>query len=746
MASGIQRDIGTRFTVSGMRETMAELGRLRSQFRTFYADLRRDSRNPLDGLLTSVQNVDRSLRRITWRGIGAGSNLAFKGFTLAAAGAAAQVSAIGAAAVASNKDISELLNKMKQDSRRTGLSTQALSTLKFAGEMNDVDYEEVRNQVSHLQDVFGNVWKAWDKGNAEFNDFFNRAPKLYAAAISAGDTAAAQEVFSQFEEKVSQSMGALDERIARAQTLEDKKKYQDQRQSLIDSWGPEAQAIFELQDTVGIDMAELQKGVGFDFLALSDSFQKIQDPIQRTRLSMRLFGEDAGPKMIPLLMAGRKGLMAYRRQLEELGAVITPEDAERGADFQKSLKGLQTAIFGARLAFSRESLPLMTDTVNELTQWTSKNRQLIAAYGKEVFVDLRNFAYDTIGLINGQNSNFRGDFFTRYQEQIVAIRNNIVAFGDELDLVFQHKKSNWPWLNGIVAIVTNIRDVFHDIFSLIGGGQATNFTELNFVAEFLDDLGETVYWVYTLFKDWFHLVQDFAEVVDPFLEDFGLSVNKIGAILIVGQMTGALGGMLKVISGIGSAITGWQTILTGAATAGVNPLVFAFGQLSAAVAPFTAMLALLGGLAIPPAVEKLLSLMGIQFSFGEFGMSVWNGAQGMINDENGREMNESIRAVRASDEAYLREKEAQFRRGEISYNPNLYGRDTPLMLPTGDQVKPWQQAMVAEALKNAPPPVTGSVDVNLKLGDKTFPLKAAPPTATDLIESIRRAERMGVEF
>lgn len=58
-------------------------------------------------------------------------------------------------------------------------------------------------------------------------------------------------------------------------------------------------------------------------LALSDAMKRVEDPTQRLRFAIQLFGEDAGAKMAPLLEGGRSAIEAYRKELERLGGVVT---------------------------------------------------------------------------------------------------------------------------------------------------------------------------------------------------------------------------------------------------------------------------------------------------------------------------------------------------------------------------------------------------------------------------------------
>ncbi len=100
---------------------------------------------------------------------------------------------------------------------------------------------------------------------------------------------------------------------------------QKERQQLLQaadafkaSQSPQAQALFELEK-YGIDIDRASRGGVEGLLEISDAFQKIEDPSQRARVAMRLFGEDAGVKLNPLLNGGRKAIDEYRATLEKSG-------------------------------------------------------------------------------------------------------------------------------------------------------------------------------------------------------------------------------------------------------------------------------------------------------------------------------------------------------------------------------------------------------------------------------------------
>lgn len=76
---------------------------------------------------------------------------------------------------------------------------------------------------------------------------------------------------------------------------------------------------------------------------LADRFSQFADGSNKAAIAAALFGEEAGPRLIPLLNRGRAGIEELRRAI---GSTITPQDIERVREYQRVTGQAQLAFEG----------------------------------------------------------------------------------------------------------------------------------------------------------------------------------------------------------------------------------------------------------------------------------------------------------------------------------------------------------------------------------------------------------------
>ncbi len=86
---------------------------------------------------------------------------------------------------------------------------------------------------------------------------------------------------------------------------------------------------------------------------IADQFKRIQDPADRTRVAVELFGR-AGEQLVPLLMQGSDGIKALTAEADKLGITLDEKTTRSVDKADKALKKLKATIdsFGSRVAGS----------------------------------------------------------------------------------------------------------------------------------------------------------------------------------------------------------------------------------------------------------------------------------------------------------------------------------------------------------------------------------------------------------
>jgi hypothetical protein len=162
------------------------------------------------------------------------------------------------------------------------------------------------------------------------------------------------------------------------------------QQTLVDAAGGSktaSDALFAL----GTSAQEL-KGLSPDeqFAKLADGISKISDPAERTAAAMDVFGK-GGANLLPILADGAAGLEQWRKRAEEVGAVMSGEDAEAADALGDALDDLNTTWQGLGNLIGAELAPIITQVVDVMRQgvnvvrlWVAEHRGALETVGQVV--------------------------------------------------------------------------------------------------------------------------------------------------------------------------------------------------------------------------------------------------------------------------------------------------------------------------------------------------------------------------
>lgn len=93
---------------------------------------------------------------------------------------------------------------------------------------------------------------------------------------------------------------------------------------------------------------------------LAQRFSRLPDGAQKTALAIRVFGEEVGPKLIPLLNQGAEGLRKLQAEAERLGLQISEKTAAAAEKFNDDLSRLQGLARGAGVEVGNALLPALS--------------------------------------------------------------------------------------------------------------------------------------------------------------------------------------------------------------------------------------------------------------------------------------------------------------------------------------------------------------------------------------------------
>lgn len=662
-------EIKTRLTLDGLRQTVTGL----RAFGRTVADTLADARakggkvfDPLDRGLKGVENRAKSVAKEVGK---IGTAGAFRGLQIGALGAGtafvglkAKISAVSAAALKAAKDSAASLKSISIDAQRIGGSTSDVAVLGYAADLTGTDRDEVITQIATISNEFLTLRENIAKARRQYSDFTEMTSREAALAarlgrrddlseaisgFSAADLEARKASITDVEDRLAKIDNALnrieasknfvdgpdlttaydnldtitvsgpqygivgtDRGEARLKLEKERRELEQARDDFWSAQSPQAQALRELQQ-YGIDIDHASKGGVEGLLEISDAFQQIQNPSQKARVAMRLFGEDAGVKLIPLLNGGRKAIDEYRRTLEQSGAIATKQDVAMAEAYSRAILNLKTATSGVQLTIGRALTPDLTKASQELTAWIIKSREEIAKYAVEAFRDTRTFAEDVFSIFSGDTSDIKTGWLDVVVQKTLGLRAVWADVRKQVSLLWEGKDSDYGWLNTLRDAFVEVKKFAVDAWAVVSGGTATTFEWLNKARDQIVAFAKRFADAFEMLKG---VVKELGEFFRPILDYFGTDIATLGLFLGLSRFVGlfsalttgagllfkALGSVFSLAGAAAGAVgavggvAGGAAGAAGAAVATAGGLRVALAGVGAAIGGVTSAALLLG--------------------------------------------------------------------------------------------------------------------------------------------------------
>lgn len=126
---------------------------------------------------------------------------------------------------------------------------------------------------------------------------------------------------------------------------------------------------------VGIEVEDLRNKRPGELLDLfAQKISKVEDPTKRTAAAVRIFGDDLGRKLLPMLMEGEEGMERFRKEAREAGAVMSDELVKDGAEAARTFRRLQETMgaqFTRAVAESAEELESIAEALTNVATGVS---------------------------------------------------------------------------------------------------------------------------------------------------------------------------------------------------------------------------------------------------------------------------------------------------------------------------------------------------------------------------------------
>ena len=801
-------EIKTRFTLEGLKKAASGLKAFGDKVGDIFSDARRKGGfvfDPLDRGLKGVENrakaASKAVLAIGGKGAFKGIQTGALGASVAVGGLATKMSALSAAALKAAKDSATSLKAISIDAQRIGGSTSDVAVLGYAADLTGTDREELITQIATISNEFLTLRENIGKAQGTYSDFLSMTAKEAALAARLGNSEGLQSIIGGFgaadlearkasitdiEARIAQIDAALNQTFAsgdrRGGTYGDTARLQLEQERRVlaqaadefrNSQSPQAQALFELEQ-YGIDIDRASRGGVEGLLEISDAFQRIQDPSQKARVAMRLFGEDAGVKLIPLLNGGRKAIEEYRRTLEESGAIATAEDIANAEEYSRAIQNLKTATSGVQLTIGRALTPDLTAASQELTAWLIKSREEIAKFAVEAFRDTRVFAEDAMSLFSGKTDDIQTPWLDAVVQKTLGLRAVWIDVRKQVGLLWEGKDSDYAWLNTLRDAFVQVKAFAMDAWAVVSGGNATNFDWLNKARDQVVAFAKRFHEAFEMLKG---LVKSLGEFFKPILDYFGTDIATLGLFLGLTRMVGLFGALttgagllfkaLGAVFGLAGAAAGAVGAVGGAAGG-------AAGAAGAAAATAGGLRLALAGVAtaiggLTSAAVILGTTLAAAFALGQYAAKEFYEETQQLYDEVN---NQQAAVIRANDEKYIkgllnrRDEASRGVRDRLWLNQNIAqggwrgksAEERNLENAQNMDVRMWGQARytgadaaarykedaeirAAEQARQNAQPYSKRVAVDINVAGRTTTLEGSEVEAMQITRDLQRAAR-----
>lgn len=135
-------------------------------------------------------------------------------------------------------------------------------------------------------------------------------------------------------------------------------------------------------DALGVDWREANgqfRAADAVFLDVAERFAGMRDGAGEVALAMKLFGEEVGPKLLPLLNRGRDGIQSLTDEAKRFGQVVSDEAAYNAGRFHENMDRLNKRLGGVFNTLSEKVTPSLVFLTDKLLGATNETRFLEGA-------------------------------------------------------------------------------------------------------------------------------------------------------------------------------------------------------------------------------------------------------------------------------------------------------------------------------------------------------------------------------
>ncbi|RWE72922.1 MAG: phage tail tape measure protein, partial [Mesorhizobium sp.] len=161
-------------------------------------------------------------------------------------------------------------------------------------------------------------------------------------------------------------------------------------------------------------------------LDVADAFARMPDSALKSALAIELFGK-AGAELLPFLNQARAGILDLGKQAEQLGIVLTKDQANIGDALGDSLDSLSKAARGARLQLGLIFAPGLTALANGFADIIASNRDVLIQFGQAINRNVLSVVGDLLHLLSGNTQNIKNPWIKDWSAAVIQFGSDVAG-------------------------------------------------------------------------------------------------------------------------------------------------------------------------------------------------------------------------------------------------------------------------------------------------------------------------------
>lgn len=331
--------------------------------------------------------------------------------------------------------------------------------------------KEAARKIKDVKDEAGDTQK---KGGSKLKSFAKGAGKAFGAVAIAATAAAAAivKVGSEIFTFVDETTAKLDQ-VAKGARQSGLGVEQFQRLAFAaERSGSNIEEVDKATRKIGVSLQDVAQGGGQGFVdtlasiglsiediegkdattqlgLIGDAMNSVASDSEKAAIAAKLLGEEAGPRLIPLLNEGTQGI---RDLGEAAGEVFTEEELAKSEAFQDSMTNFNQIVNKAKGDLATALAPALEGVIEKVTDWVAENDDFIKQKLPEIIEDIANILVDLLPIVADTIEGFHGFFlevkqlderltedfgpaWTVVKRAITAVLNPIGAVADAIQFV-----------------------------------------------------------------------------------------------------------------------------------------------------------------------------------------------------------------------------------------------------------------------------------------------------------------------